>query len=123
MNVWSSLFLVKCMSNFGSSSMVPIAYGRSACCSGVSGAGSGSILSVMITELVFRSPFQKSGTLTVCLTTDIFAGGAFFGALSGVGSLITTYTSYAPAGTVNDREMRNGFWPAVTGANEMSSYA
>src|SRR5438046_8857241 len=123
MKVWISDFLVNVMSNIGSSSIVPIAYGRSACCSGVSGAGSGSIRAVTMTELVLSSPFQKSGTLIVCFSTDSFAGGAFFGALSGVGSLATTNTSYAPGGTVNDRERRSGLWPAVTGAKLMSSYA
>ena len=68
---------------------MPSAYGRSACCCGVSGAGSGSIRCAMITELVVSSPFQKSGTVTVCLTSDIFGGGAFFGAFSGVGSFAT----------------------------------
>src|SRR3954454_10626766 len=60
----------------------------------------------MMTELVARSPFQKSGTLTVRLIIDIFGGGAFFGALSGVGSLAKIKMSYSPAGTVNEREMR-----------------
>src|SRR5438552_17178998 len=76
----------------------------------------------MIRELVLSSPFQKSGTVTECLSTDILGGGAFFGALSGVGSLATTNTSYSPAGTVNDREIRNGVslavWTKLT-----SSYA
>ena len=62
----------------------------------------------MIRELVLSSPFQKSGMVTECLSTDILGGSAFFGALSGVGSLATTNTSYSPAGTVNEREMRIG---------------
>ena len=43
----------------------------------------------MITELVVSSALQKSGTVTVCLISDIFGGGAFFCA-SEVGSLTTT---------------------------------
>ena len=31
-----------------------------------------------MTELVLSSPFQKSGTLTLCLSTDAFGAGAFF---------------------------------------------
>jgi hypothetical protein len=55
----------------------------------VSGAGNGSMRCATITELVARSPFQKSGTVTVCLMTEAFAGGAFLGAFSGVGSFAT----------------------------------
>ena len=54
-------------------------------------------------------------------STDIFDGGAFFCVESG--SFATTYTSYAPAGTVNDREIRIGPAPAATGTIETSSYA
>jgi hypothetical protein len=43
----------------------------------VSGAGSGSIRCATLTELVVSSLFQKSGTVTVCLMTEDFAGGAF----------------------------------------------
>jgi len=42
-----------------------------------------------ITLLVDSSLFQKSGTVTDCFSSDIFGGGAFFGAFSGVGSLAT----------------------------------
>ena len=73
--------------------MVPSAYGRSACCCAGSGAGSGSMRCAMRTELELNSPFQKSGTVTVCLMSDTLGGGAFFGALSGDGSFATTNTS------------------------------
>ena len=73
---------------------MPSAYGRSACCCGVSGAGSGSIRCATITELVFSSSFQKIGHRDGLLdATEIFGGGAFFGAFSGVGSFATTNTS------------------------------
>src|SRR5262249_58661663 len=111
------------VSGTGTISIMPSAYGRSACCCGVSGAGSGSMRCARITLLVLNSPFQKSGTLTGCLRTDIFGAGAFFGALSGVGSFTTTNTSYEPAPTVNDRDTRCDVWPAVMGTKLMSSYA
>ena len=59
-------------------SIIPSAYGRSACSFGDSGAFSGSICEAMMTELVVRSALQKSGTVTVCLISDIFGAGAFF---------------------------------------------
>ena len=93
MNVDSSAFFVNLVSNVGRISIWPSAYGRSACCCGVSGAASGSIRCAMITELVANSLFQKSGTVTVCLMAEVFGAGAFFGGLSGVGSFATRYTS------------------------------
>src|SRR3954470_23264240 len=100
MKVDSSDFCDSFVSGDGTISMEPSAYGRSICCCGVSGVASGSIRCATITELVFRSPFQKSGTVTACLITEIFGGGAFFAI--DVGSLTTTNTSYGPAGTEND---------------------
>src|SRR5712691_6423434 len=111
MNTDSSPFLLYVMAICGTISIWPSAYGRSSCCCGVSGAGSGSIRSATSTVLVLSSPFQKSGTFTDCLTTDVFGtnGGApFGGGVIGVASLATTYTSYAPVGTVKDRAIRIG---------------
>ena len=93
MKVDSSDFFVNLVSNAGTISIPPSAYGRSACCCGVNGAGNGSIRCATITELVASSPFQKSGTSMVCFTTDALAGGAFFGALSDVGSFAMRKTS------------------------------
>src|SRR5882672_11355565 len=101
MKVWSSAFLGIFKSLTGTISMPPSAYGRSICCCGVSGAGSGSIRDATITLLVASSLFQKSGTVTDCLITDAFAGGGFF--VVAVGSFTVTNTSYGPAGTVNER--------------------
>src|SRR3954468_11525357 len=78
---------------------------------------------VTTTLLVFSSPFQKSGTVKVCLSTDVFGGGAFLGAFSFSGSFAATNTSYSPAATVNDRLTRNGAAPGVTGTYVRSSYA
>ena len=63
--------------------------GRSACCCAVSGAGSGSMRSATKTELVLSSSFQRSGTCTVCFSSEIFCGGAFFCGFSGDGSFTT----------------------------------
>ena len=49
--------------------------------------------SATMTELVVSSLFQKSGTLTVCLSTTVFGAGAFLGAFSPGSSFATTYTS------------------------------
>ena len=93
MNVDSSPFLVNLVSRSGVISIVPrAAYGLSAACWGVSGAGNGSMRPIR-TVLVLSSPFHRSGTSTVFLITDILGAGAFFGGFSGDGSLTTTYTS------------------------------
>ena len=78
MKVDSSAFLLNFRSKAGTISIIPSAYGRSTCSFGDSGAFSGSIFCAMITELVVRSGVQKSGTVTVCLISDIFGAGAFF---------------------------------------------
>src|SRR5258707_13246430 len=123
MNVDSSDFFVNLVSNTGRISIAPSAYGRSTCCCGVSGAGNGSMREATMTLLVDRSPFQKSGTTIVCFRNEVFGAGAFLGGFSAVGSFAMTNTSYVPAATVNEREMRIGFWPAATGTKLMSSYA
>ena len=100
MKVWSSTFLVIFVSVTGTISIGPSAYGRSTCCCGVSGAGSGSIRCATITELVVSSSFQKSGTVTVCLMTDAFAGGAFF---CGRGRLLHGHVDVVGAGGHRER--------------------
>ena len=75
-NTFSSSFFVKLVverrHQFSRSRTPP--YGRSISCWELSGTGTGMYSSEMTSELVFSSPFQKSGTVTVCLMTDIFCG-------------------------------------------------
>src|SRR6266581_6884824 len=118
MKIDSSLLVENLVSSDGTISIMPSAYGRSICSFGESGALSGSIRVAMITELVVRSGDQKSGTVSVCLTTDTLGAGAFF--CADACSLRMRYTSYVPEVTVNARLMRPVGFAAM---KLMSSYA
>src|SRR5215468_1636375 len=91
----SSPLVLNFKSVVGTISIMPSAYGRSICSLAESGAASGSMREATMTELVVSSGDQKSGTVSVCLTSDTFAGVALFwaDADADAGSLMTTYTS------------------------------
>ena len=100
MKVWSSSFFAIFVSVTGTISICPSAYGRSICCCGVSGAGSGSIRWATITELVLSSLFQKSGTVSDLLDARGLRGRRV---LLGRGRLLHGHVDVVLAGGHGDR--------------------